>query len=75
MTGVQTCALPISLGIVPVNGAASANVSVVAAFPAAPAVTEVVVGVLGINYYQQLNGKMYPLNNNATNPLAIEYVA
>ena len=63
------------LGIVPVNGAASANVSVVAAFPAAPAVTEVVVGVVGINYYQQLNGKMYPLNNNATNPLAIEYVA
>ena len=27
-----------------------------------------------MNYYQQLNGKYYPLNNNASNPLAVEYV-
>jgi len=34
-----------------------------------------VVGMVGINFYQQINGKFYLLNNNTTNPLAIEYVA
>ena len=47
----------------------------VASFPAAPADADLVVGVVGINFYQQINGKFYPLNNNSTNPLAIEYVA
>ena len=63
------------LGLLPLNGAPLANQAMVATFPAAPADAELVVGVVGINFYQQLNGKMYPLNNNATNPLAIEYVA
>jgi hypothetical protein len=63
------------LGVQPLNGAASANLSVVASFPAAPPAANLVVGVVGINFYQRVNGKMYPLNNNATNPLAIEYVA
>ena len=62
------------LGVVPVNGAASANVTVTASFAEAPTAEEVVIGAVGINYYQQLNGKLYPLNNNGTNPLAIEYV-
>lgn len=70
---VATVAAP--LGIIALNSAALANKSLVASFPVAPTADEVVVGVVGINYYQQLNGKNYPLNNNATNPLAIEYVA
>jgi hypothetical protein len=63
------------LGVQPLNGAAQNNLSSVAAFPAAPAAAELVVGVVGINFYQLVNGKMYPLNNNSSNPLAIEYVA
>ena len=63
------------LGILPINSAALANQTMVASFPAAPAAADLVVGVVGINFYQQVNGKFYPLNNNSTNPLAIEYVA
>ena len=63
------------LGILPLNGAPLVNQAVVASFPAAPADANLVVGVVGINFYQQINGKFYPLNNNSTNPLAIEYVA
>lgn len=62
------------LGAVPVNGAATANVTVTATFAQAPTAEEVVIGAVGVNYYQQLNGKLYPLNNNGTNPLAIQYV-
>jgi len=68
-----TVAVP--LGILPINSAALANQAVVATFPAAPAAADLVVGVVGINFYQQINGKFYSLNNNSTNPLAIEYVA
>ena len=63
------------LGILPINSAALVNQQMVATFPAAPAAAELVVGVVGINFYQQVNGKFYALNNNSTNPLAIEYVA
>ena len=63
------------LGILPVNSAALVNQTMVATFPAAPPAANLVVGVVGINFYQQVNGKFYPLNNNSTNPLAIEYVA
>lgn len=63
------------LGILPVNSGALVNQTMVASFPAAPADANLVVGVVGINFYQQVNGKFYPLNNNSTNPLAIEYVA
>ena len=63
------------LGILPMNGAALANQTVVATFPVAPSAAALVVGVVGINFYQQINGKFYALNNNSTNPLAIEYVA
>ena len=57
------------------SGAALANQTVVATFPVAPSAAALVVGVVGINFYQQINGKFYALNNNSTNPLAIEYVA
>lgn len=70
---VGTVAAP--LGILALNSAPLANKALVAAFPAAPAASNVVVGVVGINFYQSVNGQMYPLNNNATNPLAIEFVA
>jgi hypothetical protein len=62
------------LGVLALNSAPLANRDIVASFPGAPAATDVVVGVVGINFYQQLNGQMYPLNNNANNPLAIEFV-
>lgn len=61
------------LGILALNSPALVNKTVVTSFPVAPAANEVVV--VGINFYQQLNGQMYPLNNNASNPLAIELVA
>jgi len=63
------------LGILPINSAPLVNQAVVATLPAAPADANLVVGVVGINFYQQINAKFYPLNNNSTNPLAIEYVA
>lgn len=68
---VATVAAP--LGPQPLSGALGAQ-SVVATLPADPAATDVVLGVLGINFYQELNGKMYPLNNNGSNPLAVVYV-
>lgn len=63
------------LGILPLSGAAQTNISQVATLPAAPSATELVVGVLGMNYYQQINGKYYPLNNNASNPLTVVYTS
>ena len=63
------------LGILPLTGLVQTNVSQVATLPAAPTADELVIGVLGMNYYQQINGKYYPLNNNASNPLAVEYVS
>ena len=63
------------LGVLPLNGPALVNQKMVATFATAPAAAELVVGVVGINFYQQVNGKYYALNNNTSNPLAIEYVA
>ena len=63
------------LGIQPLNGAVQNKVSSTAAFPVAPPAGELVVGVVGIKFYQFINQKYYPLNNNGTNPLAIEFVA
>jgi hypothetical protein len=44
--------------------------AVVATFPTAPPAAELVVGVVGINFYQQINGNYYALNDSSTNPLA-----
>ena len=63
------------LSILLVNDAPLVNQTMVASFAVAPPAANLVVGVVGINFYQQVNGKFYPLNNNSTNPLAIEYVA
>ena len=70
---VGTVATPLAAQVL--LAAAQSNVSIVATLPAAPTANELVIAVVGINYYQQLNGKMYPLNNNASNPLSIEYVS
>jgi hypothetical protein len=61
------------LGILPLSGAVRTNVSQVATLPAAPTSDDLVLGVVGMNFYQQINSKYYPLNNNASNPLAVEY--
>ena len=63
------------LGIVALSGAASTNVTQQASLPAAPTADELVIAVVGMDFYQRLNGVDYPLNNNSTNPLAIEYVS
>lgn len=68
---VATVAAP--LGVLALNSAAVLNTSIAATLPVAPTLDDVVIGVVGVNFYQSLNGKMYPLNNNATNPLAIAY--
>jgi len=70
----QQAAVAAPLGILALNGPTLTSKTVVATLPTAPGADELVVGVLGVNYYQQLNGKYYPLNNNANNPLAVEYV-
>ncbi|HEX8429299.1 hypothetical protein [Hymenobacter sp.] len=63
------------LGVQALAGPVVAAQAVTATLSAAPTVEETVIAVLGINFYQQLNGKYYPLNNNGSNPLAIGYVA
>ena len=71
----QAASVAAPLGILALKSPALADKSLVATLPIAPTADDLVVGVVGINFYQQLNNKFYPLNNNATNPLAIEYVA
>jgi hypothetical protein len=62
------------MGLQPLSGGALGAQNVAATLPADPAAADVVLGVLGINFYQELNGKFYPLNNNSSNPLAIVFV-
>ena len=63
----------VPLGSLPLNGPVLVNQTIKASLPAAPTADDVVIGVLGVNFYQLLNGKQYPLHNNASNPLAIVY--
>ncbi|WP_223653184.1 hypothetical protein [Hymenobacter psoromatis] len=64
-----------ALGILALTSPAKTSVSITATLPAAPTADELVLAVVGMNYYQQLNGQYYPLNNNASNPLAVEYTS
>ncbi|AWM32470.1 hypothetical protein [Hymenobacter nivis] len=66
-------AVAVPLGSLPLNGPVLTNQTIKATLPVAPTADDVVLGVLGVNFYQLLNGKQYPLNNNASNPLAIVY--
>ncbi|OGX90486.1 hypothetical protein [Hymenobacter coccineus] len=61
------------LGSLPLNGPVLVNQAIKASLAVPPTADDVVLGVLGVNFYQLLNGKQYPLNNNASNPLAIVY--
>ena len=61
------------LGSLPLNGPVLVNQTIKASLAAAPTADDIVIGVLGVNFYQLLNGKQYPLHNNASNPLAIVY--
>ena len=65
--------MAVPLGSLPLNGPVLVNQSIKASLAAAPTADDVVIGVLGVNFYQLLNGKQYPLNNIASNPLAIVY--
>ena len=66
-------AVAVPLGSLPLNGPVLTNQAIKATLPTAPTADDVVIGVLGVNFYQLLNGKQYPLHNNASNPLAIVY--
>ena len=66
-------AVAVPLGSLPLNGPVLTNQTIKATLPTAPTTDDVVIGVLGVNFYQLLNGKQYPLHNNASNPLAIVY--
>lgn len=59
--------------ILPLNAVSAAG-DITVAFVAAPPAANLVVGVIGVNFYQQMNGKFYALNNNTYNPLAVKYV-
>jgi len=41
--------------------------------PRAANAQEVMLAVLGVSFYQEVNGAYYAMNNNASNPLAIVY--
>lgn len=71
----KAAAVPSALGVVALTSAPKTNVSITATLPAAPGADELVLAVVGMNFYQQLNGQYYPLNNNASNPLAVEYTS
>ncbi len=60
-------------GVAALDGTAVGQIAVTAALPAVPGPTEVVVVVLGVNFFQQINGQFYPLNNGGTNPLGVVY--
>ncbi len=73
-----------TLRVVPVTGVPAAaaldgvavpTLTLTAALGTAVGATETVVVVLGVNFQQQLNGQLYPLNNEGTNPLGVVYAA
>lgn len=57
----------------PIGGVADPSLSITAALGAPPDPAETVVVVLGLNYYQEVNGRLYSLENGANNPLTIIY--
>ena len=62
-------------GILSLTSAPAQNTTIKASFPAAPPVDNLVVGVVAVKFYQQVNNKFYPLNNGSYNAAAIEFVA
>lgn len=70
----QQGAVAAPLGTQSLTAVPQANVSMMASFAQAPGADDVVIGVVGVDFFQELNGKFYPLKNNATNPLSIEFI-
>jgi hypothetical protein len=58
--------------ILPYNGANTAAINLAVALPAGLALP--ILQVVGIEFYQQVNGQMYPLKNGAYNALSIANV-
>ena len=56
-------------GILPWNAATTAPITQVNSVPAAS--TKVLFLALGVEFFQEVNGSMYPLKNGAFNPLAL----
>ena len=65
VTGVPSAA--------PLDGTAVPALTIAADLGAVPGATETVVLVLGVHFFQQLNGQLYPLNNEGTTPLGVVY--
>ena len=55
------------------DGVPVAGVTLTADAGGAPKPTEIVVVAFGVRFYQQLNGQLYPLQNEAAHPLAVVY--
>ena len=56
-----------------IDGIPLAPLVLTANLGAVPSPAETVVVALGVNYFQQLNGQFYPLQDESTNPLAVVY--
>jgi hypothetical protein len=54
-----------------INAVAQANVTTTLAFATAPAATDAVIGVVGVAYFQEVNGALYPLNDASANALGV----
>lgn len=61
-------------GVLPID-ATSTDATVTLTLPAAPGATENTVAVLGVSFYQEVNGVFYAINNGGSNPLAIVYAS
>jgi hypothetical protein len=60
-------------GILPINNTATAPVTLSNSLPQGS--THPFFGVLGIQFFQQVNGVTYPLKNGAHNALGIVHVS
>ncbi len=56
-----------------IDGIVLPSLALTANLGAVPGPTETAVVALGVNYFQQLNGQFYPLQDESTNPLGIVY--
>ena len=68
---ISTVAVPTVTAPVAISAAALVNQDQVLTYAVAPAVGDTVITVLGVNYFQEVNGDLYPLNNGAYNALTI----
>ena len=69
--GVTQVAAGMPLAPQPIDAVTQANVAVTLSFANAPAVSDAIIGVVGVAYFQEVNGALYPLNDASTNALGV----